>query len=110
MTWYGRLTESEAVRHEPGAHRRRLMDANRTTIAQTAAAQPPARGTEADSRPRGADGDSLCAPQWHPVEDAPEGDGLRFRQHLLAPTRAVAARGGVEAAPSCLADRVAAAR
>src|SRR3981081_2074003 len=86
------------------------MDANRTTIAQTAAPPPPIRGTEADSRPRGADGDSLRAAQWHPVEDAPDGDGLRVRQHLLAPTRGVAAGGGVEAAPSCLADRVASAR
>ena len=35
------------------------MDANRTAAAQTAAAQPPVRRAEADSRPRGADGDSF---------------------------------------------------
>ena len=83
------------------------MDTDRTTIAPTAAAQPPARWSEADSRPCGIDGDSVRASQRHPVEDAPEGNGLRLRHHVLASTRPVAARGRVEAAPSCLAHRVA---
>src|SRR5206468_12194549 len=104
VTWYGRLTDSEAVRHEPSARRRRLMDTDPTTLAQTAAAQPPTRGSETDSRPRGADWDSLCAPQRHPVEDVAAGDGLRVRQHVLASTGAVAARGRLEAAPSRPAD------
>ena len=107
MTWYGRLTDSEAVRHGPGACRRRLMDTDRTTAAQTAAAQPPARRSEADSRPRGVDRDSVRASQRHPLEDAPEGDGLRIRQHLLAAAGAVAARRRLEAAPSGPAHGVA---
>src|SRR5437867_6447531 len=83
------------------------MDTDPTTLAQTAAAQPPTRGSETDSRPRGADWDSLCAPQRHPVEDVAAGDGLRVRQHVLASTGAVAARGRLEAAPSRPADGIA---
>src|ERR1700730_1639346 len=86
------------------------MDADRTTIAQTGVAQPPTRGTKTDSGSRGADRDSLCAPQRHPVEDAPERDGRRLRQYVLASTRSVAARGCLETAPSGAADRVAPAR
>src|SRR5712692_4137021 len=29
----------------------------------------------------------FCAPQWHPVEDAPEGDGLRLHRVLLTELR-----------------------
>src|SRR5437763_307591 len=83
------------------------METARTTAAETTAAQPPIRWPETDPRPRRADGDSVCAPQRHPVEDVAEGDGLRLRQHLLASVGAVAARGRLEAPPSRLADRIA---
>src|ERR1700674_4798857 len=86
------------------------MDADRTLAAQTAAAQSPARGSHTHSRPRGADRDSLCAPQRPPVEHVAAGDGLRLRRRVLASTRAVAAGGRVEAAPSPLADRIASTR
>ena len=39
MTWYGRLTDSEAVRHEPRARRRRIMDTDQTVTAEAVAAQ-----------------------------------------------------------------------
>src|SRR5258706_15940883 len=83
------------------------METDRTTVAQTAAAQPPARWSEADARPCGVDRDSVRAPQRHPLEDAAERDGLRVRQHVLASSRAVAARGRLEAAPSGLAHGIA---
>jgi len=107
VTWYGRLTDSEAVRHEPRAHRRRLMDTDRTAPAQTAAAQPPTRRSETDSRQDSADRDSLCAPQRDPVEDVAAGDGLWLRQHVLASPREGATRGRLEAASSRAADRTA---
>src|SRR5438093_1019493 len=83
------------------------MDADRTTVAQTAAAQPPVRRSTTDSRPCGVDRDSIRAPEWHPLEDAPAGDGVRVRQQVLASAGAVAACGRVEAAPSGLTHGVA---
>src|SRR5262249_48790805 len=108
VTWYGPLTESEAVRHEPCARRRRLMDADRTLAAEAAAAQSPARGAETDAGPGGADRHFVCAAQRHPLEDVAEGDGVRRRQHVLAPPREVATGRGLEAAPSRVTDRTAA--
>src|SRR5712691_4336063 len=86
------------------------MDSDRTATAQTTTAQPPICRSETDSGPCGADGDSLCAAQRHPLEDVAEGDGLRLRQHVLASTRAMAARRRVDAAPSGLAHGVATTR
>src|SRR5437868_14381802 len=106
MTWYGRLTESEAVRHEPGARRRRLMEADRVAAAQTTTAQPTVCRAETDSRPRGADRHSVCVAQRHSLEDVAEGDGMRLRQHVLAAPGAVAARRRVDAAPSGVADGI----
>src|SRR5205809_6894944 len=83
------------------------MDSDQTAAAQTPAPRPPIRGAEADPRPCRTDGDLVCAPQWHSVEHAAPGDGLRLREHLLAPARAVATRGRVETIASGLAHRIA---
>src|SRR3972149_6451003 len=83
------------------------MESDRTPAAHTASAQSPTRRPQTDSRPRRTVGDSVCAPQRHPVEDVAAGDGLRLRQHVLASAGAVAARGFLEAAPSRLAHRIA---
>ena len=86
------------------------MVPHRTALAETPTTQQAPCRAEAHSRPRGADGHSLCAPHRAPLEPAPTGDGLRVRHDLLAPPRAVATRGGLEAPPSRLAGRVEAAR
>src|SRR5215831_10454026 len=86
------------------------MGSDRITAPETATAQPTARRPEANSRPGGVDGDSVCASQRHPLEDAAEGDGLRLRQYMLATAGVVAAQGGLEAAASRFADRIASPR
>src|SRR6202007_1252230 len=83
------------------------MDTDRTPVAETAAAQPPACGSQTDSRPGRAHRHSVRAPERHPVENAPEGDGLRLREHVLATVGPLATRGRVEAAPSRLVNRIA---
>lgn len=82
------------------------METARTPASQTAAAQPPTRRSETDPRPRGADGDSVCAPQRHSVEHAASADGLRVRQYVLAPARAVATRRRLETAASGRTHRI----
>lgn len=83
------------------------MDSDRAAAAQTPTPQPPTRRSETDPRPRGADRNSVCAPQRHSVEHAAPGEGLRLREYLLASARAVATRGRVETAASGLAHRIA---
>ena len=73
------------------------MGADRTAAAETAAAQPSIRRAEADSRPGGADGHSVRAPQRPAVEHAATRDGLRVGHDLLAAARPLATRRRVEA-------------
>ena len=86
------------------------MEPHRTAVAPPPTAQPTVCRAEADPRPRGADRDSVCAAQRHSVEHVAARDGLRVRDDVLAPARALATRGGLDAAPSRAADRVTAAR
>jgi transposase len=51
MTWYRRLTDSEAVKHDQGLDRRRLMEPNRAAAPDTPAAQPSIRRAETHPRP-----------------------------------------------------------
>src|SRR5215831_17034933 len=72
--WYGRLTDTEVVRHQRTT-RRRLMEADRTTLAKAPAAQPPVCWANADPGSGGAHRDSIRAPQRHSVAHAAARDG-----------------------------------
>src|SRR5688572_1906497 len=86
------------------------MDSDRTAAAQTQASRSPTRRSQTHTRPRGADGDLVCAPQRHPVEHAAEGDGLRLREHVLAAARPLATGRRLETVTHGVANRAAPAR
>src|SRR5215510_5696249 len=73
------------------------MDTDRTLTPETAWAEPTTRGTQADSRSGGLDGDLVCAAQWDSVAHAPSRDGVRIGRHLLAPTGPLATPRRLEA-------------
>ena len=84
-----------------------LMGTDRTAAAETPAAQPTIRRSEADPRPRGADRHPVRAAQRRPVEHAAARDGLRFRHDLLAAVGPLATRGRLETPARRAARRIA---
>src|SRR5260370_179396 len=84
------------------------MGPNRTTAPEATAPQPAICRPRAHPGSRGPDGDPVRVADRPPVEHAATRDGLRIRHDLLAPTRALATRGRLEAATHGLAQRVAA--
>src|SRR2546425_2248161 len=107
MAWYFRLTDNEAVRHDQGLDRRRLMDPNRAAAPETPTAQSSIRRAETHSRPGGADGHPVRAPQRHSVEHAATRDGLWRGHDLLAAPGALATGGRLEAPARGPARRIA---
>jgi transposase len=86
--------------------RRRIVEHYRTASAGTQAptqeqARAPARGR----RPCGIDRDYLCVAFGHSLADAAPRDGVRFREHLLAPAQGLATGQGVgSAAPDAAVE------
>lgn len=66
------------------------MGRNRTAVATAEAATQAASGAQADRRSRDAQRHSVRAALGDPLGDAPQGDGLRVRDDLLAATESLA--------------------
>ena len=78
------------------ADRRRIVEHNRkASAAAQEAAQEESRPSACCNGSRGADRDRVRAALGHPLEDAAAGDGVWFREHLLATTQGVATSQGV---------------
>ena len=81
------------------------METDRTAVTQTPSARPAVRRASAASGSRGAHGNSLRIAERDSLADAAARDGLRLRDHVLAPIGPVAARRGVETIARSAADR-----
>lgn len=76
--------------------RRRIVEHYRTAPAPAqAAAQKESRAHAGNFQSSGAHGDRVCASLRDPVADATQGNGLRFREHLLATARGMAESQGL---------------
>src|SRR5262249_43579757 len=101
------LTDTEVVRHQR-ITRRRLMEANRTTLAETPPPQSAICGASADPGSRGPHGHSVRAAERDSLADAAARDGLRLGDGLLPPVGPMAAGRRLETLARGAAHRLAA--
>src|SRR5487761_2208850 len=88
------------------ADRRRIVEHYRTAPAPAQeAAQEESRALARRFQSSSAHGDCVCAALWDSLADAAQGDGLRFRKHLLTTARGMAAGQGLgSVAPSAAVE------
>ena len=79
---------------------RPVVEPNRPAPAPAQAPPAAVSGPQALRQPAGSDGDSLRAQDGHPVGVPPPRTGLWIRHDLLAPPARLAARRGLDEAPS----------
>src|SRR5262249_54832255 len=105
-TWYGPVTGSEAVTSGPTSDRRCVLEAHRATLTETPSTVQ-SDGAPPSPRSNRVNGHPVRLAQRSAVADASEGNGVWIGQHVLAPPRPLATRGGVEAPARHAAGRIA---